>query len=508
MSSNKLLVMKFGGSSVKNAERIRVVGEILQDKIQKGKRPVLVLSAMGKTTNHLIQAGERALKDGEVDLSEIRNTHTQALIDLGVCTRTQIEAHTRTPLSRPARSRTQSVSENLEGGKNIEKSEGGGVRVLDDIDSLLDELQGLLNGIRLIREISPKTQDLLMSFGERMCVRIVGGYLREVLGVKSRAYDAWELGMRTSIGSGSQQHDKGSAEVLPEAFDEIARRLGPLGGDYTHTPVITGFIAKDVNGTITTLGRGGSDFSAAIFGSAVDAEEIEIWTDVNGVLTCDPRLVPAALCLPTITFAEAAELAYFGAKVLHPMTIQPAMQKHICVRVLNSYNPSHPGTAIVAESGERPAAPSQLVTALTYKQGVMLVDISSTRMLGQHGFLARVFEVFGYHNISVDVIATSEVSVSLTVDKGTSMESLQAAKEKLSKIATVSIEQSKSIVTLVGNTKRSAEILCIACGVFQKLDVPIEMVSCGASKINISFVVPDNRAEECVKEMHTLFYNC
>eukprot|EP00923_Selenidium_pygospionis_P041103 GHVN01071157.1.p1 GENE.GHVN01071157.1~~GHVN01071157.1.p1 ORF type:complete len:348 (-),score=38.32 GHVN01071157.1:131-1174(-) len=259
------------------------------------------------------------------------------------------------------------------------------------------------------------------------------------------------------------------------------------------------FSAKNRKGEITTLGRSGSDYTAAILGAAVSAREIEIWTDVNGILTTDPGLVPGAKTVEVLTFQEAAELAFFGAKVLHPGTIAPAMAMDIPVRIANSFNPTAPGTVVVSKL-ER--GPEHLVTAITMKRNVHLVDIISTRMLGAHGFLAKVFQVFSDLHLSVDVIATSEVSVSLTLERHTELQKVGQAMDALKQYAEILLKSDMAILTIIGNSQRMSRLLSTAFGVLDNAHIPVEMVSCGASKGNISLVVPDSECERAVKELH------
>ncbi|KFG42412.1 aspartokinase, partial [Toxoplasma gondii p89] len=227
-------------------------------------------------------------------------------------------------------------------------------------------------------------------------------------GLPAVALDAWDVGMKTSTGSGSSQSLRGVAEVLPSSYEAIGEFFAPLSTSYSYIPVVTGFIAKDKHGRVTTLGRSGSDFTAAVVGAAVRASEVQIWTDVDGLLTADPRVVKGARSVETISFDQASELAYFGAKVIHPKTMLPAMKHNIPVRVKNSYNPGHPGTRIVqavpsAGVPAHPTAASDGVTAVTYQRDITVIEVNSTRMLGAHGFLARLFSICDQLDISIDV---------------------------------------------------------------------------------------------------------
>lgn len=442
-----MIVMKFGGSSVANAERIRHVAGIVKDALPR--KPVLVLSAMGDTTDHLLEAAESALK-GSVSIERIETLHCATVSELA-------------------------LAEEV---------------VATEIAPLLEELRSLLVGISLIGELTGRTKDYLVSFGERLSIRVAAAYFRSI-GVKALALDAWDAGFRSdSVFT--------SAEVLEESWPVIAGTVGPLVESGV-LPVVTGFIAKDKDGRITTLGRGGSDLTATIIGAASGAEEVQVWKDVDGILTADPRLVKNATPVGTVTYEEAAELAYFGAQVLHPRSMQPCIRTGTPVRVKNSYNPQAPGTRIISslDSGAGP------VRAITSKKNVTLVDIVSTRMLGQYGFLARVFDTFESHKVSVDMVATSEVSLSLTLDAA---HELAALKHDLERIASIEIKKAKAIVTLIGDVRRSSEILEKAFGVCARLGVQVQMVSQGASKVNVSFIVDDAQAGEVVKALHGAFF--
>jgi aspartate kinase len=305
------------------------------------------------------------------------------------------------------------------------------------------------------------------------------------------AYDAWDIGFISDS-------NFTSAELVKESWEMIPIKIIPLlkAGIL---PVVTGFIARDIDGNITTLGRGGSDLSATMIAAACKAQEAQVWKDVDGILTADPRIVKKTQPVSAVTYEEAAELAYFGAQVLHPRAMQPCIKTGTTVLVKNSYNIDAPGTRIIA-SLEKKVTP---VRAITSRRDVTLVDIVSTRMLGQHGFLAEVFSIFSRHHVSIDMVATSEVSVSLTVD---STHDLAALKKELSHIAHVDIKTEKAIVTIVGNVKRSSEILSRTFRICQLIGVTVQMISQGASKVNISFIVNDAEAVEVVRALHLDFF--
>lgn len=444
-----MIVMKFGGSSVANADRIRHVADII--KKFADRRPIVVLSAMGDTTDDLLDAADAALR-GTITVDAVENLHKATARELGIPT--------------------------------------------EGIDSLLCELRTLLTGISMLRELTPRSKDYLVSFGERLSVRIMASYL-DSISVRAEFRDAWDVGFVSDS-------NYTSADLLPETWENIRRCLGTYAtgkkGDGMAMPIVTGFIAKDEKGFITTLGRGGSDLTATILGAALRAEEVQTWKDVDGILTADPRIVKEARTVPVATYDEVAELAYFGAQVLHPRSMQPCLQTGTPVRVKNSYNIDAPGSIIVTSHETEPDP----VRAITTKKNVTLIDIVSTRMLGQYGFLAKVFEVFAKHSVSVDVVATSEVSVSLTVDgKKTDPAALR---HDLEKYASVDIRRDKAIVTVICDVRRSSEILAATFDVLAREKINIQMISQGASKVNISMICDNDEAERVVCLLHARYF--
>ncbi|CAA0814059.1 Aspartokinase 2- chloroplastic [Striga hermonthica] len=456
-------VMKFGGSSVASADRMREVAELIRSFPEE--RPVIVLSAMGKTTNKLLLAGEKAVTCGVSNVSDleeltfIKDLHLSTADELGV-ERSIIAKH-------------------------------------------LSELEQLLNGIAMMKEMTLRTKDYLVSFGECMSTRIFSAYMNKI-GVKSRQYDAFEMGIITT-------DDFTNADILEATYPAVAKRLCGDWNSDPAIPIVTGFLGKGWKScAVTTLGRGGSDLTATTIGKALGLREIQVWKDVDGVLTCDPNIYPGAEPVPYLTFDEAAELAYFGAQVLHPQSMRPAREGDIPVRVKNSYNPKAPGTLITRARDMSQA----VLTSIVLKRNVTMLDIVSTRMLGQYGFLAKVFSTFEDLGISVDVVATSEVSISLTLDpsKLWSRELIQQASEldhmveELEKIAVVNLLQNRSIISLIGNVQRSSLILEKTFHVLRTNGVNVQMISQGASKVNISFIVNDSESEECVRALHAAFF--
>ncbi|KAK1271942.1 hypothetical protein QJS04_geneDACA020918 [Acorus gramineus] len=413
------IVMKFGGSSVASAERMKEIVDVILSFPEE--RPVIVLSAMGKTTNKLLLAGEKAVSCGvsnTCDIDELRfieDLHLRTVAELGV-----------------------------------------DVTIISD---LLDELEQLLKGIAMMKELTLRTRDYLVSFGECLSTRIFAAYLNKI-GVKARQYDAFDIGFITT-------DDFTNADILEATYPAVVKRLH---GDWITDPaipVVTGFLGKGWKTcAVTTLGRGGSDLTATTIGKALGLREIQVWKDVDGVLTCDPHIYPKAEPVPHLTFDEAAELAYFGAQVLHPQSMRPAREGDIPVRVKNSYNIEAPGT-IITNARDMSEA---VLTSIVLKSNVTMLDIVSTRMLGQYGFLAKVFSIFEDLGISVDCVATSE--------------ELDHVVEELEKIAVVNLLQNRSIISLIGNVQRSSLILEKAFSVLRKNGVNVQMISQGASKEN------------------------
>lgn len=441
-----MIVMKFGGSSVANAERIKHVASII--KAYKEKKPVVVLSAMGDTTDHLLEAADQAVK-GIVDVEGVAKLHkeTAELLDVNI----------------------------------------------ETIQDLLKELNQLLTGISMLKEISKRSRDYLVSFGERMSVRMMAAYLTKE-GIPAKFYDAWDIGILSDS-------NYMAAELLDSVWDDIPKYLtGYKNGTDVEIPIVTGFIAKDVKGNITTLGRGGSDLTATMIGAAMQAEEVQTWKDVDGILTTDPRIVKEAKPVPEVTYEEAQELAMFGAQVLHPRSMVPVRKSGTPVRVKNSYNITSPGSIIVENhTGKVPP-----VCAITTVKNITLIDIVSSRMLGAAGFLAHVFNNFLKWNISIDVIATSEVSVSLTVNTKADLSGLIADLEQASQ---VSVRKEKAIVTIICDAAHSSAILASGFQALAEEGINVQMISQGASKVNISMIVDTDEADKTIQILHSAYFN-
>ena len=448
-----MIVMKFGGTSVQDAKAIERVAAIVKERL--AQRPVVVVSAMAKVTDQLL-AMSRAAGAGD------RKTA------LKLCRALQ-ERHYDTA------------------GELL------GTALFSDFHSELggdfENLEELLRGISAVGELTPRTTDHVAAYGEMLSSKIVAAAFN-ALGLASAHVDSREC----IVTDGA--HTK-AAPLFAETDERLRVKVQPLL-DKGLVPVMGGFIAATKAGVTTTIGRGGSDYSAAIFGAGLNADRIEIWTDVDGMMTTDPRLCPDARRIRVISFEEAAELAYFGAKVLHPATVLPAVQKNIPVYILNSQNPTCEGTRITAK-----APPSRnSFKAIAVKKRITIVDVAAPRMLLAHGFLKAIFEAFDRHRIPVDVVSTSEVSISLTVD---SNESIPALAADLAKLADVKYEGRKAIVCVVGENLRNTP--GIAARIFTEVrDVNIRMISQGASEINITFVVEEDSIPQVVKQLHKKFF--
>ena len=450
-----IVVMKFGGTSVEDSAAILRTSAIVSGRLRAGLNPIVVVSAMSKVTDTLLKAAAAAGKndrEGALKLSD------------GLRTR-----HLTTAAELVTGDRLTSLQLNIH----------------HDFDALDD----LLRGISAVGELTPRTSDHVVSFGERLSSVIIAAAFAE------QSLASTHVDARTVILTDDHY---GKATPNPRAIENaLTAQVLPLV-DLGKVPVLGGFIGS-CEGITTTLGRGGSDYTAALIGGALHAGAIEIWTDVNGIMTTDPRIVPEALRVKTISFEEAAELAYFGAKVLHPATILPAVQKNIPVYVLNSRNAENEGTKITATPPPC-ASPFKSIAA---KKQLTIIDIVASRMLLAHGFLKAVFDVFDKHGCAIDMVATSEVSISVTVD---SRQALPAICEELSRIADVKCEGNKALICLVGEDIRG--ISGISGQVFSSIShVTVRMISQGASEINMSFMINEEDVEEAIRSLHRRFFS-
>jgi len=444
-----MIVMKFGGTSVQNAEMMDATLSIAEKQIDRA--PVLVSSAMSKVTDQLQEiarlVGGGGLTEAEAVLAKIEERHY-------TCARSFLT------------------------GENLAKCEA-------DLFGVFGELHSIMKALAILKEWTKRSNDAILSFGERLSTVILVHRAHE-RGIAADLYDAREL-VKTD--------DSFTAAVLIEDLTNslVSTRLRPRPGTVA---ILQGFIGSTTSGVTTTLGRGGSDYTATIIGAALRAEEVQIWTDVTGIMTSDPRIVKKARTIDDISYREAAELAYFGAKVIHPATIQPAVNLGIPVWVKNTFQPDEAGTKIGTGSADTG------LRAIACKKGITLVNISSSRMLFAYGFLRRIFEIFEKHETPVDLIATSEVSVSMTIDTPSAVEAIA---RDLSEIGTVGVEADRSIICLVGQDLWKDR--SFLARVFSALkDTPVRLVSLGSSDINLSLVVPVEATEQAVRMLHEEFF--
>jgi aspartate kinase len=451
-----LVVMKFGGTSVEDPAAIGRTAAIVAGRVALGKQPVVVVSAMSKVTDQLLRAAAAAAQ----------GDRTGALA---------ISSRLRTRHRDTARA--------------LVKDSADSIALIDFIDQKFDSLDEVLRGLAAILELTPRISDLIVSYGERISSRIVAAAFRE------RSIDSTHVDAREIIITDSHYQKAVPEDALIEK--RAAEKLRPLIVQ-GKVPVMGGFIASNEAGITTTLGRGGSDFTGALIGGALQAEAIEIWTDVDGIMTTDPRVCPDALRVKVISFEEAAELAYFGAKVLHPATILPAVKKNIPVLVLNSRNSSCEGTRITSLA---PHCRSPF-KSIAVKKKLSIIDVVASRMLMTHGYMKEIFTIFDKHQCAVDMVSTSEVSVSLTVD---SNDNLPAIAADLGKLADVKYEGKKALVCLVGEDIRGKSGM--AAQVFTAVrHINVRMISQGASEINMSFMIDEEDADEAVRALHAAFF--
>ena len=448
-----MIVLKFGGTSVQDTDAVTRAVQVIRRQLSRGE--VVVLSAMGKTTNGLLEMA-RTASSGDIDSAwAIRDQ--------------LLELH-------------GTVARELLSGRRWENVE-------TSLAALFQEMTDMVQGLYLLGETSPRSMDRVASFGERLSTLIFSEVLREN-GISAELVDSRDL-IRTD------DHFTQAAVLQELTRNCVREQLLPRlrAGKVIVAP---GFIGSTAEGVTTTIGRGGSDYTASLIGAALDAEDIQIWTDVPGVLTADPRIVPDVYKIRAISFAEAAELAYFGAKVLHPSTLTPAIDRDIPVHVCNSRQIDEPGTFISAA----PVSSSSPIKSIASKRGITIVNILSTQMLLSYGFLRRIFEVFETHETVVDVVATSEVNVSLTVD---SSQELDAIRSDLAEFGEVRVAPDMAIICTVGEDVK--ETSGIAARIFGALEgINVQMISQGASRINMTFLVAADTMEEAVRLLHNEFF--
>lgn len=448
-----MIVLKFGGTSVGDAQAIERTAAIVRTRVDAG--PVVVVSALAGVTNSLIALAEQAARGHLIGairaVEDLRERHLQ-----------QAE---------------------LLLGSGDESAD-----TCEELSAMIDELAHLAEALATLGDLTPRSQDAIAAFGEKMSsVLCVAAFAQR--GLPAVHVDACDVMITDSAFS--------RAEPQPDAIADACRRsVAPLVRQ-GKVPVLGGFIGSaQGSGITTTLGRGGSDYSASLFGAAMRADAIEIWTDVDGMLTADPRVVPDAGLIEQIGFDEASELASFGAKVLHPNTIAPAVRLGIPVYVLNSRRPEGRGTKITFDAPRRP------VTAIAGKTTVTLIKVGSPRMLLTEGFLRALFEIFERHKTSVDVVATSEVSVSLTIDDDAQLEAIVG---ELRGLGDVSVERNRGIVAVVGSAiAEGGQAMARALDALG--GVRVHMLSLSATGINLTMVVDGEQVKPAMQRLHAAFF--
>lgn len=450
-----MIVMKFGGTSVANNEAISRTIEIIRTKLDE--KPVVVVSALSKVTDLLYKiADSAALKDKKASaeyLEQLRERHINLCRELI----TNDETLLNDAISR--------------------------------VETLCSELEYIVVAVCALGELSDRSKSIIIAFGEYLSSNIISCAMN-ARGIKTRLMNSREMIITNT------EHMK-AEPIVPEIE---ARVPGIVAAAFEgmEAVITQGFVSATTTGEPTVLGRGGSDYTASLIGMAIDAERIEIWTDVDGVKTADPRKVKGTLSLDKLSFEEAAEMAHFGAKVLHPLTIEPAVKKNIPLYVLNSMNPEGKGTAILQSKFIEDG-----VKSVSFKENIIVINIFSTKMINASGFLKKVFGIFSEHKVSVDLIATSEANISVTVDG--SQKNIDAVVETLSKFAQVELDTDKAQVSVIG--KNIANIKGMLKEIFAPMDNHrVYMISQGASYINVSFVVDKADMDNVVQSIHDLLF--
>lgn len=463
----KRLVMKFGGTSLAAGENFRLVADLVSNYVNQGFEVVVVVSALKGVTDRLIEASEHA-KTG--DLETIY------------------------------RFKREITEEHLEAARKSIRDPNIRREVSDALRRTLDELEKVLTGIAYVGELTPKSRDYVLSFGEKLSTRIAWGTLRDA-GLNAQYFTGGSAGIVTDSNFGEAK------PLMNVTKHQVKSRIEPLLEEGV-VPVITGYIAATPEGVTTTLGRGGSDYTATIIGAALGVDEVWIWTSVDGLMTSDPKIVPDAKVIPEVSFQEATEMAVFGAKVMHPRALEPAMEENIPVRIRSIFNPESLGTLIVKEQKIKPV---DVVKAITLVKDVALVNVSGAGMIGAPGTAAKVFDVLGKKNINILMISqsVSEANISFIINRGLLEKAVNALEIALlgrGLIREVTAEDDICVVAVVGAGMRGTP--GVASRVFSAVarrGINIRMIAQGSSELNISFVVKEVDGEEAVRAIHEEF---
>jgi len=453
-----MIVMKFGGTSMGSAASIKDnVCAIVRREFSAGRSPFVVVSAMSGVTSELVAASalavQRRPEECRLKIQDIQFRHVQALKDM------------------------------ITDSSILETAQ-------EEIERELTQLAVFLDAVSVVGELSMRSHDIVIAVGEKLAAQVLCSVLTD-LGIGSTYVNL------ESVITGDLTYD--SPAYWDQVQDQFKARLEWLPRD--KVPVLTGFFGPTDKGILQSVGRGYSDFCASILGAALKADEIQIWTDVDGVLSTNPVVVEEAFLLPRISFDEMGELAHFGAKVLHPHSVRPAFRANIPIRILNTFHPQCPGTLVVSGKTED----SGPFKAIAYKKGVTILRVETARMLMAYGFMARISDLFAKHKVSIDLIATSEVSVSMSVDENPVQ--LKALIRDLGEVGEVSTQSQQSIVSIVGTEMQNG--LTIHGRLFDALNraqIPIHLISMGNALINLSLVVDDQHCEQAVRLLHQVFF--
>jgi aspartate kinase len=463
----KKIVMKFGGTSVATGENIRRVANLVANSVKQGYSVTVVVSALDGTTDKLFEAAEKVKKGNDGYVREFK----QELL-----------------------ARHLSVA-----AKAIEDK-----RVLKEVERIIektiDELEKVLTGISYVGELTPKSKDYVLSFGERLSAPIVWGALRD-LKLETQWFTGKEAGIVTDSDFGE------ASPLMNVTTHQLKEKIGPLL-EKCIVPVVTGYVAATQDGVVTTLGRGGSDYTATLLGVALAADEVWIWTDVDGIMTADPKIIPSAKVLPELSYHEAAEMAIFGAKAMHPKALEPVIKEKIPARIRNVFNPENPGTLI---SDAQTAKRADVVKAIALIRDVAMINVSGAGMVGAPGSYAKVFEVLGKNNINIMMISTavSEANISLVIRRnllGRALSTLEIALLGRGLVSEVTAEDDVCVIAVMGANMQGT--LGVASRLFTtvaRAGINIRMIAQGSSELNISFVVKEKDGEAAVRAIHKEF---
>jgi len=463
----KKIVMKFGGTSVATGENIRHVANLIANHASQGYRVVAVISALEGVTDKLIEAAEQARKGKRDYIHEFKQ---------------------------------KLLKEHLTATKKAIKNKHMREEVEQILKTAIDELEKVLTGIIYVGELTPKSRDYVLSFGEKLSTPIVWGALRD-LGLNAQCYTGGEVGIVTDSNFGE------ASPLMNVTKHQVREKIEPLL-EKGIAPVVTGYIAATQDGATTTLGRGGSDYTAAILGAALAADEVWIWTDVDGLMTSDPKIVPKAKMMPELSFQEATEMTIFGAKAMHPRALEPAMEENIPVRIRNVFNPENQGTLIVKEQKIKLG---DAVKAITLVKDVALVNVSGAGMVGAPGTAAKVFDVLGRDNVNILMISqsVSEANISFVIQRSLlekAVSTLEIALLGRGLIREVTAEDDVCVVAVVGaGMKGTPGVASRIFTAIAKKGINVRMIAQGSSELNISFVVKETDGEEAVRAVHEEF---